>query len=87
MNINEASIFETLESEVRSYCRDWPAVFTSASGSWIRDENGREYLDFFAGAGALNYGQALAMSTILMGVCAGAMLALEKLRFGDVREF
>ena len=26
MNINEASIFETLESEVRSYCRDWPAV-------------------------------------------------------------
>lgn len=37
--------------------------------------------------GALNYGQALAMSTILMGVCAGAMLALEKLRFGDVREF
>jgi diaminobutyrate-2-oxoglutarate transaminase len=56
MNINEASIFETLESEVRSYCRDWPAVFTSASGSWIRDENGREYLDFFAGAGALNYG-------------------------------
>lgn len=56
MNINEASIFETLESEVRSYCRDWPAVFTSASGSWIRDENGRDYLDFFAGAGALNYG-------------------------------
>jgi thiamine transport system permease protein len=37
--------------------------------------------------GALNYGQALAMSTILMGVCAGAMLALEKLRFGDGREF
>ncbi|XGU20687.1 aminotransferase class III-fold pyridoxal phosphate-dependent enzyme [Rhodococcus sp. 3Y1] len=56
MNINEASIFETLESEVRSYRRDWPAVFTSASGSWIRDENGRDYLDFFAGAGALNYG-------------------------------
>ena len=37
--------------------------------------------------GALNYGQALAMSTILMGVCAGAMLALERLRFGDGREF
>ncbi|MFE4501609.1 diaminobutyrate--2-oxoglutarate transaminase [Rhodococcus sp. NPDC056743] len=56
MNTVEASIFETLESEVRSYCRDWPAVFSSASGSWIRDENGRDYLDFFAGAGALNYG-------------------------------
>src|SRR5262249_49739171 len=25
-------------------------------GSWISDEHGRTYLDFFAGAGALNYG-------------------------------
>lgn len=50
------SIFEHLESEVRSYSRGWPAVFETASGSWIRDENGKDYLDFFAGAGALNYG-------------------------------
>src|SRR5690606_36357918 len=33
-----------------------PAVFETASGSWLRDENGKDYLDFFAGAGALNYG-------------------------------
>ncbi len=51
-----SSIFETLESEVRSYSRGWPVVFDTAQGSWMRAENGAEYLDFFAGAGALNYG-------------------------------
>jgi diaminobutyrate-2-oxoglutarate transaminase len=50
------SIFETLESEVRSYCRGWPTVFDQARGSYLYGEDGREYLDFFAGAGALNYG-------------------------------
>ncbi|MFW0784626.1 diaminobutyrate--2-oxoglutarate transaminase [Gordonia sp. CPCC 206044] len=50
------SVFTTHESEVRSYCRSWPAVFTRASGSWMTDQDGRQYLDFFAGAGALNYG-------------------------------
>ncbi len=41
---------------MRSYSRSWPAVFERAVGSWIYDETGRKYLDFFAGAGALNYG-------------------------------
>ncbi|MQA24635.1 MAG: diaminobutyrate--2-oxoglutarate transaminase [Micromonosporaceae bacterium] len=50
------NVFETLESEVRSYCRGWPTVFTKAVGSHLHDENGRDYLDFFAGAGTLNYG-------------------------------
>ncbi len=50
------SVFTTHESEVRSYCRNWPAVFTTAKDSYITDQNGREYLDFFAGAGSLNYG-------------------------------
>lgn len=49
-------VFEQYESEVRSYCRAFPAVFTRAKGSYIEDQNGRRYLDFFAGAGALNYG-------------------------------
>ncbi len=48
--------FEELESNVRYYCRRWPAVFSSAQGSVITDEDGVEYLDFFAGAGALSYG-------------------------------
>ncbi|WP_063045062.1 diaminobutyrate--2-oxoglutarate transaminase [Nocardia pseudovaccinii] len=52
----ETTIFEELESNVRGYCRAWPTVFTTASGSWLRAEDGKEYLDFFAGAGALNYG-------------------------------
>lgn len=49
-------IFEATESSVRSYCRIFPAVFRRASGSRIWDEEGREYIDFFAGAGALSYG-------------------------------
>ncbi|MFD9514439.1 diaminobutyrate--2-oxoglutarate transaminase [Streptomyces mirabilis] len=50
------SVFETLESEVRSYCRGWPTVFDRAQGILMYDEEGRAYLDFFAGAGSLNYG-------------------------------
>lgn len=49
-------VYQTVESEVRSYCRSWPTVMDRAQGSYITDVNGREYLDFFAGAGALNYG-------------------------------
>lgn len=50
------SIFENVESNVRSYCRSFPTVFTKAKGAVMTDENGKEYIDFFAGAGALNYG-------------------------------
>lgn len=48
--------FTHLESQVRSYSRGWPVVFDRAVGSTMWDEEGNEYLDFFAGAGALNYG-------------------------------
>lgn len=49
-------IFERLESNVRGYCRAFPTVFTSARGAELEDESGRRYVDFFAGAGTLNYG-------------------------------
>ncbi len=49
-------IFEELESEVRGYVRAFPAIFDVAKGSFIYDEHGNEYIDFFAGAGTLNYG-------------------------------
>lgn len=49
-------IFEKYESEVRFYCRSFPVVFTTANGSLMYDSSGREYIDFFCGAGALNYG-------------------------------
>ncbi|HEX6239231.1 MAG TPA: diaminobutyrate--2-oxoglutarate transaminase, partial [Acidimicrobiales bacterium] len=49
-------LFEQLESDVRGYIRSWPTVFETGHGWTLIDEKGREYLDFFAGAGALNYG-------------------------------
>ena len=48
--------FKRVESEVRSYCRSFPTVFTKANGARLCDESGAEYIDFFAGAGSLNYG-------------------------------
>ena len=49
-------VFETLESEVRSYCRSFTTVFSKAKDYKLWDTQGREYIDFFAGAGSLNYG-------------------------------
>ena len=50
------TVFTELESEVRSYCRAFPVTFTRARGCMLEDDEGREYLDFLAGAGTLNYG-------------------------------
>jgi len=52
----KSSIFEKYESEVRSYCRKFPVVFTKAKGAEMFDTDGNTYLDFFCGAGSLNYG-------------------------------
>jgi diaminobutyrate-2-oxoglutarate transaminase len=53
---DQGSIFERRESVVRSYSRAIPGLFDTASGSVLRDVHGREYIDFLAGAGSLNYG-------------------------------
>lgn len=50
------NVFEQLESEVRSYCRNFRTVFHKAQNAKLWDTKDREYIDFFAGAGALNYG-------------------------------
>ena len=50
------SVVASLESEVRSYSRVWPATFDYARGSWIYTRHGEAYLDFFSGAGTLEYG-------------------------------
>ncbi|MDX1574139.1 MAG: aspartate aminotransferase family protein [Methylophaga sp.] len=50
------SIFEQRESAIRAYCRVYPVVFDKAINARQIDENGREYIDFFAGAGVLNFG-------------------------------
>lgn len=45
-----------LESNIRSYVRSFPTVFKSAQGAWLTDSLCKRFLDFFAGAGTLNYG-------------------------------
>ena len=50
------NIFESTESEVRSYCRNYPKIFSRAKMSTLYTEDGEAYIDFFDGAGALNYG-------------------------------
>ncbi len=44
------------ESEVRSYCRSFPATFAKAVDAYMITEDGDRYLDFLSGCGALNYG-------------------------------
>lgn len=48
--------FETYESEIRAYGRAYPAVFVKGDNARQTDEQGKEYIDFFAGAGVLNFG-------------------------------
>lgn len=52
----DLQIFDRMESEVRGYIRSFPVVFQRAQGSVLIDEAGKEYVDFFSGAGTLNYG-------------------------------
>src|SRR5699024_12338958 len=49
-------ICEEHESQVRSYSRSFPTVFTKSKRYKLWDADGKEYIDFFAGAGTLNYG-------------------------------
>lgn len=49
-------VVEALESNVRSYSRLFPAIFSRARGSIMLTEGGRKIIDFLSGAGTLNYG-------------------------------
>lgn len=49
-------LFNKYESEVRGYIRSFPVIFEKSKMAEIWDESGKRYVDFFAGAGALNYG-------------------------------
>ncbi|OKL45149.1 diaminobutyrate--2-oxoglutarate transaminase [Pseudovibrio exalbescens] len=50
------TIFSRRESKVRSYCRTFDAIFTTAQGSELWDTKGQRFIDFLAGCSALNYG-------------------------------
>ncbi|WP_237173164.1 diaminobutyrate--2-oxoglutarate transaminase [Paracandidimonas lactea] len=54
--MTDLKIFDRMESEVRGYVRSFPVVFNKAKGSLLIDEQNNEYIDFFSGAGTLNYG-------------------------------
>lgn len=54
--MTDLSIFETRESEARSYCRGFPVLFSEASGSEMVTRDGTRYIDFLAGCSSLNYG-------------------------------
>jgi len=50
------TIFENVESQVRSYCRKYPVVFDQARNAEMFDVDGNRYVDFLAVAGSMNYG-------------------------------
>src|SRR5699024_7543031 len=52
----DMSPFEQWESEIRGYCRAYPTVFSHASNARQVAEDGTSYIDFFGGAGVLNFG-------------------------------
>jgi diaminobutyrate-2-oxoglutarate transaminase len=47
---------DRIESNVRYYSRECPITFSRGEGSFVIDDQGRAFIDFFGGAGALNYG-------------------------------
>lgn len=52
----DLTIFDRMESEVRGYIRSFPVIFKRGQGSVLTDEADKDYIDFFSGAGTLNYG-------------------------------
>lgn len=54
--MNNKEVFEKYESEVRSYCRVFNEELDYAKNAIIKDIKGKKYIDFFCGAGAVNYG-------------------------------
>lgn len=53
---NSTKTFQRYESNVRSYSRSYPCIFSAAEGALLHDTEGQRYIDFLAGCGSLNYG-------------------------------
>jgi len=45
-----------IESNVASYNKSFPVTFVKAVDSFLYDSSGKKYIDFFTGAGTMNYG-------------------------------
>jgi len=52
----DIELFEKYESNVRGYIRSFPTIFVKAKNATMWDHHGKAYIDFFGGAGSLNYG-------------------------------
>lgn len=52
----DIDLFEKYESNVRGYIRSFPTIFTRAKNATVWDHQDKSYIDFFGGAGSLNYG-------------------------------
>jgi diaminobutyrate-2-oxoglutarate transaminase len=52
----DIDLFARFESNVRGYIRSFPTIFDTAVSATITDVNGKNYIDFFGGAGSVNYG-------------------------------
>lgn len=52
----DIDLFEKYESNVRGYIRSFPTIFTRAKNATVWDHKGKSFIDFFGGAGSLNYG-------------------------------
>ncbi len=79
---------ERIESNVRGYARLFPAVFQSATGSTITDAKGNTYIDFFCGAGSLNYGHnnSLAKAALIHYIaCDGIQHSLDTMTESKVQ--
>src|SRR3546814_8861600 len=53
---SDISVYDRLESRVRSYSRAMPRQFVRAEGPWMHDTEGGRYPDFLSGCSTLNYG-------------------------------
>jgi 4-aminobutyrate aminotransferase-like enzyme len=56
IGVANTAVFEHRKSQVRGYCRSIDAIFDTASGSLMRDVDGRQKTDFLSSAGSLNCG-------------------------------
>jgi diaminobutyrate-2-oxoglutarate transaminase len=83
------SVFESYESNVRSYCRVFPDIFAKAEGSFLISESGKRFIDFWCGAGALNYGHnnPYIMEKVLDYIHGGGILHALDLHTLAKREF
>lgn len=84
-----SDVFTEVESAVRSYSRSWPATFVRASGAKQWAEDGTEYIDFFSGAGALNYGHndPAVIEPLIAYLQSGAVLHSLDMQTPAKREF